>query len=116
MTEMEKAYLGHYEGILRDTEGKMKGLLGAVTKRWKPAADLSQVDETSPVIGDEEYSEFCDLAEIMAQTYTIRATALFFGLPEHVIDSIVLERLRNVLAPPSKKGSGHHVVRQAKEK
>lgn len=81
--------------VLQNIEDRMMALIVMATARWQPATSLLETDEnSSPIMGDDEYSEFLALVENMAEHAMFREVALFMGLPEHVVDEVLLHSLR----------------------
>lgn len=87
--------------IFRNTHDQMQALMAAASENWRPALEPNQIDETIPYLSDEEFDDVANVTELMAEMSTLRAFALFLGVPEHIIDPVVQGRLANKLIPNS---------------
>jgi len=94
----------------------MLALTVAATARWNPTQSIYDTDENStPVMGDEDYAHFLALVEEMAEHALFRSVALFMGLPNEIVDAVVTNNLAGKLSSsPSglKNAANPFVVRR----
>ena len=90
------------QGVLQRVEDKMLALTIAAAARWQPNQNVHEADEIeAPVFGDEEFSSTLVVIEELAEVTFFSEIAKFYGLPDSVINEVVLSSLKETFIGPS---------------
>ena len=101
------------ESVISETEVRLAAITQAAISRWDSTVNEYSVDEDGPpVFGDQEFDAFLKTAENLAECAWFMTIAGFFGLPEPVIEEVLVAKMSSSSSTVNGKQAAGVVVKR----